>query len=157
MANNSRLRALALAVGLAIASGAAAASFPVSTTLVVEPAHPTTADSIRVRETTVYPMTCWQDIATTCADLVADTLVITTQVQYCHGLANCGCVFMLDPRLRTCTLPPLPAGAYTVVFREEHVNPADEMASFARVASFAVDELTPSAPGSWGALKIRYR
>jgi hypothetical protein len=136
-------------VGLAFASGAAAATFPVSTSLVVEPAQPTTADSIRVRERTVYPQMCWKDIATTCGDPAADTLAITTQVQYCNGLAHCTCPAVFDPHNRTCTLAPLPAGTYTVVFRDEHVNPDDSMASFALVAHFTVDNATAGAPGSW--------
>jgi hypothetical protein len=154
----SWLRPLALVAGLVLAAGAALAAVPVSTSLVVEPANPTTADSIRVRETTVYPQTCWGDLATTCSGPVADTLVMETRVQYCGGFPSCLCLATFDSHTRRCTFAPLPAGTYTVVFRDLHdVNPEDRMATFTLVASFTVDESTPSARRSWGALKIHHR
>lgn len=147
------LRTLAPVAGLLLAAGTALAEVPVSTSLVVEPANPTSADSIRVIESTEYPSACWGDMATACAGPLADMLVMETQVRYVAG-----CAQVYDLHTRQVAFAPLPAGTYRVVFRELHeVNPPDPMTSFSLETSFTVDVATPAARRSWGALKLHYR
>ena len=133
------------------------AARPAAGAVTVLPTEPTTADTVMVTARVDFPMGCWTIQDQACATGAPGSLAITLDVQYCGGYPSCFCSEFPVTFYRTCKFGPLPAGLYTVLFTEHHINPYDTLQDYTETASFVVTAPTPILRRSWARLKAIYR
>jgi hypothetical protein len=127
--------------------------------IVISPAHPTSADSVRVTVSNDFGSRCWAISQPSCTPVLLDTLATIVTLNYCSGDPICACNDFPFTYQRTCNFGVLPAGTYIAVFTELHINPYDPLHTFTQTLGFTVVDGTSVATlrRTCGALKTIYR